>query len=408
MQNTISKMLYKLTSKWLILLFFLPAIVFYFMPGSIIIPTALSGYLLIYYLYSTKWEWYNDDFDGKKTINLFFLLNLYIYLRGFFNITSQYDLYAMFSTLLFTSFLIPSLIYMGQPKLLMYIWRSFWVIGIPLSAFTWFFPPSDGIMSMGFNSTFLDVFILCIPFISKKKSIIILILSLLVILSDLDERSIIINLIIPLLIVIGWRFIKSMFTRKIMFYSIIILPIVLVALGVLGKFNIFEAAAENEFQFQGADRTMLVDSRTGIFTDVFMGIYNQDAVVWGLGGNGKVYSYLMDNTDYDFDTFYKNGRGATESGMLNYIMYAGLIGLIVYGLFLLKAGYLALFNSNNRFMQMLGLYVTFKFLFSFVDDRIAFNCHTLYFFIWVGICYNRSFRKMTDIEIKEYLNTIFK
>lgn len=377
------------------------------MPGSIIIPTTLSGYIIIYFLYNTRGEWLNNDFDGRRILNLFFLLNIYIYVRGFFNITTQYDWYAMFSTLLFTSFLLPTMMFMGQPKLIQYIWRSFWFFGIPLSIFTYFFPPSDGIMAVGFNSSFLDVFIFCIPFISKKKSVIILLLSLCVILTNLDERSTIVNLLIPLSIVIGWRFIKGNIIRRLLYTTIIVLPIILVILGILGTFNIFQYAAENEFQLEGANRTMLVDSRTGIFQDVFLGIYNNNSALWGLGGNGKVYSYLMDKVDYDFDTFYKGGRGATESGMLNYIMYAGVIGLVIYGLLLLKAGQLALFKSNSSFMKMLGLYITFKFLFSFVDDRIAFNCHTLYFFIWIGMCFNKSFRQMDDIEIKNYLRSIF-
>ena len=93
--------------------------------------------------------------------------------------------------------------------------------------------------------------------------------------------------------------------------------------------------------------------------------------------------------------------------MLNYIQYGGLIGFILYGLLLVIASYKATFLSNNSFMTSLGLFVAFKFLYSFIEDQIMFNAHSFYIFLWVGMCYNKTFREMTNEQIKEYLNKIF-
>lgn len=391
----------------LLLLFFFPTIVTCFLPGSVVIPTALAGYCVAYMLFKYPSFLQKKDYDGAGIVKLFFLLNIYIYVRGFFNIGTVYDAYAMASTLLFTSILIPSLIYLSRPQYADKIWKSCIIWGIPLSIITYFFPPSDGIMSMGFNASFLNLFILFIPFVNYKWRLFIILLSILVIFSDLDERSIIVGLIFPFLIVVFWRFIKSRFTLSILFALFIIIPFLFVILGTFYGVNIFEILGSSDYKLQGADNEMFVDSRTGIYTDVIVGLYEKNSILWGLGGNGKIHSYLMDLSGYDFDSVYKGGRGATESGMLNYFLYSGVIGVIVYGLFLLRAAYLAIYKSKNRLMKMLGVFIAFKFTYSFIDDRIAFTCHCLYFFLWIGMCYNRSFRAMSDIEMKSFISSIF-
>lgn len=405
--NNYSSSINRFFSYNLILLFFFPTIVTCFLPGSVVIPTALAGYCVAYVLFKYPTLLQKNDFDGLGIIKLFFILNAYIYIRGFFNIGTVYDGYAMASTLLFTSFLIPSLIYLSKPQFANKIWRSCIIIGIPLCILTYIFPPSDGIMSMGFNASFLNLFILFIPFVNNKWKLIIILLSALIILSDLDERSIIVGLVFPFLIVVFWRFIRSRFMLSVLFALFVIIPFVFVIMGTLYNVNIFEVLGSSDYKLQGADREMFVDSRTGIYTDVIVGLYEENSILWGLGGNGKIHSYLMDLSTYDFDSIYKGGRGATESGMLNYFLYSGVIGVIVYGLFLLSAAYLAIFKSKNRVMKMLGIFMAFKFTYSFIDDRIAFTCHCLYLFLWIGMCYNRSFRAMSDVEMKSFISSIF-
>ena len=123
--------------------------------------------------------------------------------------------------------------------------------------------------------------------------------------------------------------------------------------------------------------------------------------------NNKTTTSLNSLQYIYYSKIYKFGRPGTESGMLNYIQYGGLIGFILYGLLLVVASYKATFLSNNNFMISLGLFVAFKFLYSFIEDQIMFNAHSFYIFFWVGMCYNKTFRDMTSEQIKEYLNKIF-
>ena len=93
--------------------------------------------------------------------------------------------------------------------------------------------------------------------------------------------------------------------------------------------------------------------------------------------------------------------------MLNYIQYGGMLGLLIYGLLLIVASYKAVFKSNNKLMVLVGLYVAFKFLFSFIEDRVGFQPNTFYLFLAVGMCYNVSLREMDDEEMREYIQQVF-
>lgn len=59
--------------------------------------------------------------------------------------------------------------------------------------------------------------------------------------------------------------------------------------------------------------------------------------------------------------------------MLNFIQHGGLLGLIAYGLLITIAAYLAMFKSRNDFMRMLGLFLVFKFAYSFIEDELDFQ-----------------------------------
>ena len=125
-----------------------------------------------------------------------------------------------------------------------------------------------------------------------------------------------------------------------------------------------------------------------------------DAVLFGLGSSGKTETSLIDVTSADFSEIYKEGRRSTESGMLNYIQWGGIVGGMVYFLLFVKASYYGIFKSRNWFCIMLGLWVAYKGLFSFIEDRISFSISSLFIFISLGICLNKNIRLMSDEKIK--------
>jgi hypothetical protein len=152
----------------------------------------------------------------------------------------------------------------------------------------------------------------------------------------------------------------------------------------------------------------MVDSRTSIYMDVFSELARQNTFVFGLGGSGKTKTSLTDNSAGDYDKIYKEGRRGTESGMLNYFQWSGIIGAFCYWLLLASASYKAIFKSNNSFFLMLGLFMAFKVLYSFIEDILEPNASTFYIMISIGLCYNYKLRSMNNREMRNVIKLRFR
>lgn len=394
--------------KYTIILIFLPSIFTGFFPGKITVITAICGWLLSMSYFKNRYRLEFSDFDCNNIYILFVVYMAFLYLRGWGNIDSKIDVYAQLGTNLFFCFLFPSLIYLAYPKSLHYILSSFIWPGLILCIVCYFYKSNDGMMSLAHNASFLNVFILCIPFIKFRWKVLILVAVAFVVFLDVDRRSIMINNVIALLLVMSFPLLKIGFFKRGLFVVLIILPLLFTYLGLTGKFNIFMYMDQTSYYISGDTRSLFVDSRTSIYEDVFDELEKDKAYICGLGCNGKTATSLLENQYVDYSKIYKYGRPSTESGMLNYIQYGGFIGFLLYGLLLVLAAYKATFLSKNKFMILLGLFMAFKFLYSFIEDQITFNAHTFYLFLWIGMCYNKTFRNMEDRHIQEYFNSIFK
>lgn len=394
--------------KYSIILIFLPSIFTGFFPGKITIMTTVCGWILAIAYLKNKPKWRMVDFDGKNILKMFLFYMLILYIRGWGNIDSAVDVYAQLGANLFFCFLFPSMIFISQPIYIHYVLKSFIWPGLILCAICYFYPPNDGMMSLAHNASFLNVFILCIPFVKWKWRVMIVAAVIFVVFLDIDRRSIMVNNVVTFLFVICFSIIKTRLFKRLLFVILIILPLTFAYLGLSGKFNIFEFMDQTSYFLNGESRSLFVDSRTSIYEDVFGELKKDNAYIWGLGCNGKTNTSLNDLQNADYTKIYKYGRPSTESGMLNYIQYGGLLGFVLYGLLIILAAYKATFLSKNNFMISLGLFVAFKFLYSFIEDQIMFNAHTFYIFLWIGMCYNKSFREMTNEQIKEYFSLIFK
>lgn len=399
---------YSFLLKYGIILILVPAIFTGFFSGKIVIVQTFCFGLYTCLLFVSKKNIQQcASFDANPFWLFYFVYCIITYIRGFFNIDSAQDWINLASELFFTSFLVPFIIFLSTPTSIITIWKSFLSWGFLLCAVCYFYPPSDGMMGFQHNISFINVFILCLPFIRRTHKLIIVIAVVIAISYDLDRRSILINNIIPFIILFCFPFLKLRLVRMFVITAFIISPIILLCLGLSETFNIFKYTESTfETQLEQGSRNITTDSRTGIYEDVFDEIDRKKAYIWGLGGNGKTPTSLVESLLFDYDETYKFGRPSTESGMLNHIQYGGLIGFLAYSFLLIVAAFKAS-NSNNDLMRMLGIFIAFKFLYSFIEDPISANAKTFYLFLWIGMCYNQEFRRMNNKQIKIYLNTIF-
>lgn len=343
-------------------------------------------------------------FDCKYIILFYFAYTIFEYIRGFFNIDGWRDYVYLYNGL-FHLIIFPFWILLARPQYIMVLWKSFMTIGIIMSIILALFPPTHGMHTMAHNMLWLNVFIFMYPYIKRKYYILILVAALFIITFDLNRRSIMLGYLIPTMILLGYLFLQKYIFQKIFYYLGVLLPLICLLLFYTKTFNIFQYLEESNKEVvlqKDGGRPVFTDSRTGIYEDVTRDVLK--AKEWwkpyiGLGGNGKTKVEANGASSFGFEGL----RSTQESGMLNFIQHGGLLGLIAYGLLITVSAYLSMFKSRNDFMRMLGLFLVFKFAYSFIEDELDFSGHVIAQFLWIGMGYNKSFRNMTDNKMKLYI-----
>ena len=395
-----------------IILLTIPAIYSSVFPGKIVLITIVCFlpiiiYNMIDFTYKSK-----KEFDGQIIINTFLYANFIILLRGFFNIQSNQD-YIVTPGLVFVTIAIPLFIFKARIKDLTAIFKSIIFFAIPLSVMTFFYEPTNASMSFQHNISFVFILLFFILYTNKKWSIIIFALVVAGLMYDITRRSFVINSVLSMFILLmGYSFSlqKLQAISKKLLYGFSILPILLLSLGLVGYYNVFKIGNEVEILIGDGtkERNFAVDSRTGIYEDVFGELSRQKMILIGLGGHGKTKTSLVNVEWARYDKIYAEGRRGTESGMLNFIQYGGLITGFIYWLLLAGAAYKAIHTSKSKYMVMIGLFVMFKISYAFIEDIISTNLASFYLMLVIGMCYNKRIRSLSDDSIKLFVSIIFK
>ena len=122
-----------------IILLFLPSIYTGFVPDKVTLISFLCGWLIIFLFLHYRKRLDFTEFDGGGLFVIFFLFNVVMYIRGFFNIDSNTDIYALMCSLFFLCFLIPAYMFLAQTTTLAAIGRSLILPGAVLCVICYLF-----------------------------------------------------------------------------------------------------------------------------------------------------------------------------------------------------------------------------------------------------------------------------
>ncbi len=261
---------------------------------------------------------------------------------------------------------------------------------------------------------FLLPFIYLLP---VRYRIFILIISIIVLLFSLDARSNIIRFLVAGFLGFAFyfrRLIRPQFL-KICSFCFFILPIVLLVLGISGKFNVFkmDEYISGEYTTQVVkngeikDASLTADTRSFLYVEVLQSAIKNDYFFVGRtparGYDSVAFGEFLAE---DLGTG-KNERFGSEVAIHNIFTWNGLTGVFLYFLVFYKASLLALYRSNSYTMKLLGVFVAFRWLFAFIEDFTVFELQYIFLWITIGICYSSKFREMDDYELKLWVRGIF-
>lgn len=377
------------------------AVTFYYTRFSLSTYISLLCILVgIYFIVKLVRQQEYEPIDYRNLLLLLIAWNIMAIGRGVISASSYWD----WKFLLFTNMpalLVPLSALLGSNihsigRLLRFIFPLFFIL-----TFLTLLP--IGVHQIAYLWTPLYFLILCLPYMTRRQKITVFILIAVVFASYFEGRSSTIRICVALVIAFAYRFVIN-YTRffvalhKVLF----ILPIIFFILGVTGSFNIFDMQSyiDREVVVEGAagnTENMLADTRTFLYRETLTSMDKHNSFLFGEGGCGKYESLAFKN---DLFGAY---RYASEVGILNTLLYSGIIGVLLYALVFYKASRLAICQSNNVLAKLIGLFVIFRWDYFFVEEFTNFN--TNFFFLWlmIGMCLSPTFRNMSDEEIENLI-----
>ncbi|WP_223032319.1 hypothetical protein [Hanstruepera marina] len=184
---------------------------------------------------------------------------------------------------------------------------------------------------------------------------------------------------------------------KLSFFSALVLTIAIFTYGYENLNNLIMSIVE----FQ--------DTRVFLYNELFENL-NTFEKITGRGSLGTYYSYFMEHTKHytvnvlNYEWWGDSSTRITiEVGYLQMILKGGLILFILTAYFMLKASYLGIFKSNNKFVKRLGLYIFIISVLSLISFRPAFTPTFILLWMAIGTVLNKKNRLMTDEEVNNLI-----
>ena len=264
---------------------------------------------------------------------------------------------------------------------------------------------------------FLGCFLFNLP---KKWTLIIGVLLAAMCVINLGARS---QVIISALTLVGglvykMRRIVPVFLLKIGHIACYVVAITLLYLGISGEFNVFEMASEdNQGKYQSMEvdeegelkeEDLSDDTRTFIYMEVISSAINHD-YLW----QGRTPARGNDSAAFgkEFAIEQKTGlweRHSNELLHLNVFTWLGLIGVLLYSFFYIRASFLALYRSRSFALKLLGCMVAFHWLYGWVEDINRFDINNFTIWLFISVCLSKQFRRMDDKDFLIWIRSIVR
>ena len=361
----------------------------------------ISLYSLIFYI--RKCDWKNQiPLRALRIFKGLILWNILIIARGVLNAKDYWD-WRFLGLSSFFYFLIPyamviGIMFFSNAPFFRFAYKKAYVYATVLIPFTFMgmFLYGKAVISVWF-------YLLLSIYIPKRRRLLIFTTALLALVTCYEVRANVLRIIVALCLFSAYyfrRFIRISYL-KIVCFLLFITPLIFLSLGVTGYYNIFQPFDEDE-QFVisegGKESSNLIqDTRTGLYVEVLSSVMENKTLLFGGGATEKYKSDLFITIDDG------RGRYGAEVGFLNTLLYAGILGVLLYFIILITACYYAINYSNSFLSKMLGVFIAFRWVLFFIEDITKYDLNFYFLWIAIGMCFSTQFRMQTDDDLKKWL-----
>lgn len=368
----------------------------------------ICNFILIFCFIKSK-KYFHTNSNYHIWIKIYFCWVVICILRGLFTAENYWEL----KSLITYSFvlLLPSAVFItSSKKILAQIVSSWFKYVLPLFLICLLFLDSE---AYGRYLVPINFMVLFYPSLNKRLKFTVLVISFFIVFSDFTARSNVIKSIIPFISLIifyikPFQKIKFLKTLHILLF---VSPLTLVVMGLTNTFNVIKMdeyisgshTGTGTARGQGVEQSLTADTRTFLYEETISSAIKNNYVLFGrTPARGYDSEYFGNHQLFDLKTG-KRERFASEVSMLNIFTWMGLVGVFIYMLVFYKASRAAIINSNNIYIKIVGLYVGFRFLYSFIEDFSRFDLSNIFLWILIGMCFSEQFRKMNNQEFRIWI-----
>ena len=372
----------------------------------------LGGTTLLLFL-KAKPKYYDVSVNKENIhlIKLYLFWNISCIVRGAFVAENYWE--------------VKNLVTMGLVLLLpltIYIATNRVLVQLILNQYMRFILPSFFVFALIISSTAYGSYLipvsftlLFLPLLPKKWKLVILFFTLIVMTMGITSRSNFIKFLAPLLLSVLYYFrgFIGKITLGVGRLILLSVPALLFGLAITGQFNVFKIDQYVKGDYTtssspgGGSEDLTADTRTGLYVEVLASAIKNNYVWWGrTPARGNDSLLFGEEIEAQTNTG-KLERYANEVSILNIFTWTGLVGVILYFLVFLKASYLAIYKSRSWFMKIMGLYISFRWAYAWVEDFSRFDLSYILLWVIIGMCFSESFRQMSDAEFKYWIRGVF-
>jgi hypothetical protein len=377
---------------------------------------AVSYFLLVKIIQQLVRNTFKSKFRYRFLIDFYFVLGMLALGRGFFEAQDYWDWKNLLLNTGLVMFL-PIITFIGmREEITQKIYYYFLKYLLPASLMVFFLSATSN-NTDGF-ARFLSPFyfiIIFFPYIPPKWKLIVVIVAAASIFSDTAARSNIIRILAAFGIMSLYYF-RSFINVKFingLRYFLFFAPILFFLLAVSGTFNVFKmdeyisgdyVVDKKPGNGEIGENDFTSDTRTFIYEEVIGSGLKRGTWLIGESAAGGYITEAFDPSDYKGS----KGRQGSEVGILNIFNYMGIIGAIIFSLIFYFASYSYICYSNNMISKLLGLFIAFRWCYSWVEEFTNFDMNSFFLWIMVGLSFSRTFLSMNNEEMKVWIKGIFK
>lgn len=367
----------------------------------------LPMFFLIYYLKSST-----RTQKIPLTFKLLFVMLVFSSVYGLHMSMGYQDIQYLISKLIAWSLCL-GWFYFQRPENIVTFTKQLNVFALPLFIVLFAFMQGEAVGRYFAPFAFILMFY---PYLTRYGKALVLIVVLIVFLfGALGARSSVIRFAVSAVLALAIyfkRIIPSVLIKSIC-VVLLITPIVLLYLGVSGIFNVFkiqeelgieEYSVDSSFN-NGETEDLTSDTRTFLYVEEIQSAINNNYVVFGRSLSRGYDSYVIQGVDWKNN---RNERWSCEVRMLNVFNYMGIIGVLIVALLYIVASLKAVLHSKSFTMQLVGVYVAFRWLYAWIEDFDRFDFINLYLWIPIIMCYSTRFLNMSDNDFKIWMHGLFK